>query len=627
MPSDLRFPPTHERKGFSTDATARRDGSPEPVVRELLQNSLDAAKEIAKATPNHPAEVVFTISECAWNLIPGGEAYRRAFHLATEHRRREQEDNLSPDENRVIRRVQSVLDGLSVRILYCRDNGIGISHMERVLFEGNSSKPREGGGSIGVGHMTAFAASDLRYVLYAGQSNPASVVAGGHAILAAHVSNNTLFSGDGYYTSEDDLMSYDPNNATRYHADLPPLLQGETALISDTGSVVCITGFNDFRGDENPVDAICRVAATNFVAAIQRGEFIIRVQSEDESKRVDSTTLGEILVQRATERRAQAQGWLAGRRAFRSWETLSEGYRLSVEGVNADEVEVWFRSLPDSSNDRTQVNIFRDGMWITFEAPGLNYSNFGGVRPFDCVVLLHRVNREGSLYQLVRSAEGPEHCGLENYRALERSERQDIQDQFSRIVARLREEAGESDSEEYTPPGFAIFQADLPRDAAIVPAYRPRMPEGQHPTPDPGPGPNPGPGPGPGPGPNPNPRPRPSPRPGTAAAVRRSFKPVLNTRGETESIAFAWEPQSTISSRLAVRLKVISGSDQTCEDPFIPQWLEVTGLDYNGIFYSAGEDNKEILLPAQQGTGLIHLAQAILDSSGVEPDIVLRSLR
>ena len=632
MASDLRFPPTHEPKGFSTDATARRDGSPEPVVRELLQNSLDAAKDASKATPNDPAEVVFTINESPWALIPGSDSYRRAFNLAVQERKRRQGEKLGIDEERVIQRIQDVLDADNVRILYCRDNGIGINDMERVLFEGNTSKPSSGGGSIVVGHMTAFSASDLRYVLYAGVASASARVVGGHAILAAHVSAGVLHSSDGYYTSDGDLFSYDPNNSSRYHADeIPPLLEQELRQIVDIGSLVCITGFNDFRADEEAVSAICRVAAINFIAAIQRREFNIEVtDGAGNSKRVDSTTIGEILKQHSSQQRAQSRGWLAGGRAFRAWETLSDGLRLDIEGIDRNEAEVWFRSLPDNSNSRTQVNIFRDGMWITFDAPGLTYAHFTNASPFDCVVLLHR---GGRLYNLVRSAEGPEHCGLENYRALKWSEKQEIKECFTRIADCLRKEAGQPHGEEYVPPGFAVVPSDAPRDATVVPPYRPRMPEGEgsEPNPQPGLGPNPGPGPEPGPGPRrrrgPQPRTRTSPRPGTAAAVRRAFKPLVNQRGEANSLALVWEPHESITGSMAVRVKVVSGSDQTCEQPFTPEWLDITGIEHDGVFYPAEEDKKEVTLPALRGSGIIRLAHSRPDSSGIEPDLVMRSTR
>ena len=619
MASDLRFPQTHERKGFSTDAMARRDGSPEPVVRELLQNSLDAAKDVLKATPDKPAEVVFTMSECSWASISGGGSYRKAFASAVSARKELQEGGLSIDEQRVIDRIQSVLDSTYIRLLFCRDNGIGISDMERVLFEGNTSKPLAGGGSVGVGHMTAFAASDLRYILYSGRSNTAEI-AGGHAILAAHVYGRELRCGDGYYTRDEDLFSYDPSSSSRFHADLPGLLTQEMVKIEDTGSVVCITGFNDFRDEEDSSDAICRVAAINFLAAIQRRELIVSVQGGTHGpKAVDSANIGEILEGRSSEQRARG-AWLAGRRAFRAYETLTQGRRIDIEGLSPDETEVYFRHSSIASNERAQVNIFRDGMWIALNPSGLHTARFNKVRPFDSVVLLHR---GGRLYNLVRSAEGPEHYGLENYRALSRTDKREIQDQFDKIANRLTQEAGEEDSQEYTPEGFAVLQSTRIREAEALPRYRPRRAQGREPSSHLGEGED---------SPehkdihhrNRNRRGT-RPVPGTTVAVRSSIKLNPGKSGRIDTLTVAWQPrEGERTTNLAVRVRIASGSDETCDQPLRPEWLKLDSIEYDDKSQSAEGDGWELPLPQQPGTVTIRLANPLTSTAGIELDIVRR---
>ena len=624
MASDLRFPQTHERKGFSTDATARRDGSPEPVVRELLQNSLDAAKDASRATPDKPAEVVFTISECSWESIPGGDSYRKAFKSAVQARKQLQEEGLSIDEERIVNRIQSVLDSASVQLLFCRDNGTGISDMERVFFEGNSSKPRTGGGSVGVGHMTAFAASDLRYILYAGRTNIAAI-AGGHAILAAHPDGRVLLSGDGYYTKGDDLLSYDPDNPSKYHADLPFVLEGEMAKVESTGSLVCITGFNNFRDDEDPSEAICRVAAINFLAAIQRNELVISVLSGAHgAKTVDGANIGEVLEKRSSEQRVRGArvGYLAGGRAFRAYETLTHGYRLDIEGYSSDDIEVYFR--PSSSlNERSQVNIFRDGMWVDLNPLGLHLARFTSVRPFDGVVLLHR---SGRLYELVRSAEGPEHRGLENYRELSRATKTEIQDQFEKIAKRLAQEAGEEDNQEYTPQGFAVLQSTTLREAEPLPRYRPRRDQGRqattHHTDTGGED---------GPEHDPNRRNRnrrgagTRPAPGTTVAVRSSIRLNQGKNGKIDTLTVAWTPRDGERvANLAVRVRVASGSDETCDQPLRPEWLKLDSIEYDNKSQSALGDGWELPLPQQPGVVTIRLASPLVSTAGIELDIVRR---
>ena len=614
MPSDLRFPPTYEARGFSTHATAQHAGNPEPIVRELLQNGLDAAKEAGKGTQDNPAEVVFVISVRPKSDLPGLDAYTRAFRSAAELRRERQGGNLSADEKRVIERINGALSADKIRFLFCRDNGVGLSDIDRVLFEGNTSKGSSGGGSFGVGHMTAFAASDLRYILYAGRASDADT-AGGHAILAAYAEGGTLKSADGYYTRDDDLFSLD---ASRYQADPPSLLQQQMNQVGSTGTVVCITGFNNFRDDEDPVAAICRVSAINFLAAIERGELIVRVQDEiaGAERQVDHSAIGVILTQAASQQRAQGGGWLAGARAFRAWQTLRNGRALPTPF--GDGVEVCFRELPSDGAERSQVNLFRDGMWITYSAPDLGRGAFGGVRPFDAVLSLSG----GDLYRLVREAEEPEHRGLDK-RRLGTQDGREFQDSLRKIADLLREAAGRPDDrEEYKPPNFAALDANAIREADALPRYRPLRTDGLERTTHRGESNEPeahehnG---------GRSRRAGTRPAPGRGVAVRSSIRPEANPSGQIDSLTVVWEPrQGERSANLAVRVRVASGSDETCDQPFPPEWIRLASIEYDGQTQRLQGDGCEAPLPSRPTPVKIRLARPVAGSDGNEIDVVRR---
>ena len=195
----LVFTPTGQPQGFATLATTQWDGNPEPVIREILQNSLDACVKAEREC----CEVSFTIGEVARDEIPGMEGYERHFREAERERSR---DAQGPAEKKIIEAIKHVLEPDRVRILLCRDNGVGLNtdSMGRLLTEGNTDKTDAGAGAFGVGHLTAFAASDTRYVLYAGRSrvgdgistggangSPAlRDVASAHAILASRIERN-----------------------------------------------------------------------------------------------------------------------------------------------------------------------------------------------------------------------------------------------------------------------------------------------------------------------------------------------------------------------------------------------------------------------------------------------------
>ena len=52
--------------GFTSAALAHFDGSAEPVVRELIQNSLDAADKAGR-----PAEIAFNVFPVPYSMVPG----------------------------------------------------------------------------------------------------------------------------------------------------------------------------------------------------------------------------------------------------------------------------------------------------------------------------------------------------------------------------------------------------------------------------------------------------------------------------------------------------------------------------------------------------------------------------
>lgn len=407
MDADLIFPETGSPQGFSSLAMSKWDGKPEPIVRELLQNCLDAAREAGRER----AEVYFTIDERPLADLPGIDAYRKAFAAVCEERA----SAPGAGEKRAIEGINGVLERGQVRLLFCRDNGIGLDAggLDRVLTEGNTDKST-GGGTTGVGHLTAFAASDLRYVLYGGRSRSGDV-ASGHAVLASHRSPDspdTGIGGDGYLLRPGQQSLF--ARGDKYPDQAPPLLADEMERIKDTGSVVCIPGFNDFRDDPaKAVSSLRRVAATHFLAAIALDGMVVRVRDADGKEEVvDRAALEGILVSIGDQRTRRGGALIPGQQAWRAWQCFESGRELPVSGVEG--VTIRIRPRLENEGYDSRVQLYRDGMWITNAAPNLQPNDFGGSQPFDAVVLVE----EGELYGLVRDAEGPEHLGLDRERII-----------------------------------------------------------------------------------------------------------------------------------------------------------------------------------------------------------------
>ena len=410
--ANLYFGRSHRPEGFTSAALAQFDGSAEPVVRELIQNSVDAANEAAVPT----AEVSFIITEVHRSDLPGWSAYQETFKAAQEQRRTRQGSKPSHDERMVVDRIEQNSRVTMIPLLACIDNGHGLNgrRMDALLTPGNTSKGESGAGSFGLGHHAAFGASNLRYVLYGAKyaldDGSVAQIASGHAILASHRDTNGLLrAADGYwFKSGMEEAAFDDTHHC-YPDTLPPLLQ-EYLVGVDTGTVVCIAGFNDFRREDNDppvVESIRRVAASNFSAAITEGSLVVSVEDDcgGTTARVDHATLNEILEPFSSNKRAEKYGQINGRIAYDAWQTISSGELLPA----AEGVRIRWRPLDTSDRRPTRVHVFRKGMWITSRAPNLTSSDFSDTWPFDAVLLLD----SGELESLVRSSEGPEHRGID----------------------------------------------------------------------------------------------------------------------------------------------------------------------------------------------------------------------
>ena len=114
MDGNLIFGSANQPQGFLNLAMAKWDGNPEPIVREMLQNCLDAAVEANRAA----GEVWFTIRRVAVEAIPGIEAYREQFQGAVREREKGKQGGA---ERRVVKRIQRVVTGPDIQVLFCRD--------------------------------------------------------------------------------------------------------------------------------------------------------------------------------------------------------------------------------------------------------------------------------------------------------------------------------------------------------------------------------------------------------------------------------------------------------------------------------------------------------------------------
>ena len=134
---ELQFGYSTDRAGFTPAGIAAfSDLRPAAVVRELIQNSLDAALIEAREPC---ARVRFERSACTLEEIPGIKSYRTAFRQAIK------EQTPSGSARAVVERIERALREDPHDVLWVTDNGVGLDgkRMSALLSDGvSANSPR-----------------------------------------------------------------------------------------------------------------------------------------------------------------------------------------------------------------------------------------------------------------------------------------------------------------------------------------------------------------------------------------------------------------------------------------------------------------------------------------------------
>ena len=432
---DLRFGPG-TNQGFTGIGVATFDDlRPAAVVRELIQNALDAAR-MAKVLP---AVVRFRLSETRRDSIPGIKSYERAFEKAIVSQRDWTNGELASQAKLVVDRIRGALSDELLNVLTVFDNGVGLNEqrMNAMLSDGLSVKEGNATGTYGNGHATAIPASDLRYVLYGGLTKAGNRIGAGHAVLASHVVEGEphVRTGDGFY-----IRDFQAGRGTLYAYasgdELDNFIAGAVDDIEGScghGTAVIIPAFNNFLEDDSLWEMVSHAASANFFVAIEDGELEVavedaRLEGDGQCWLLNKSTLLAVLDTNRDKRRAKA--FLNGRRAFEAHRAYQTGAQHRVE-TSAGSIEIRLLKTPSGI---PRVDLCRNGMWITDDKkiPGF-YQKFTEKVPFQAVLSLDAV--EGSdLHDLIRIAEGPLHDSIAIKRLPEQRQK-DCRKALSEIVS------------------------------------------------------------------------------------------------------------------------------------------------------------------------------------------------
>lgn len=453
---DLRFMPGSPAGFTPAGIAAFDDLRPAAIVRELIQNSIDAAVEAGEET----AIVRFQLDTCALDELPGIEAYKRAFLAALKFQ--EERGGFPSKARRVADTIAAALDKTEVDMLSVLDNGMGLDErrMEALLSDGVSIKSGSGStGTYGNGHSVPIPTSDLRYALYGGVTRAGLEVSGGHAVLASHSGDSQLpLSGDGFL-----VCGFGDGAATSMFqfaqgGDIPPFIQKRLEDIEEAsghGAAVILPAFNFFREKRRSFgETVLKAAACNFFAAIHEEQLEVWVEDpagEVQELTLDASNLADTLAECRDQKRAQA--FLSGARAYDAYSALRFG---ASEEVQTQQGAVWV-SL-HKGTEKTHVDLCRNGMWITDDkkTPGFYYK-FGDRSPFHAVLLLDRDG--GNLHELVRNAEGPLHDAI-RLKDLSKADANDLRSALAEVRDWLLDHTDEISGESFDVDDFLVIEGD-----------------------------------------------------------------------------------------------------------------------------------------------------------------------
>lgn len=456
-PDLLRFLRAGKFHGFRPSGLSAYDNvDPHTVVRELVQNALDAAKE------RDVTRVVFKLEDVPVKSIPGLAQYSEHLLAAIETQRKK---GALEQAQSIVAAMRSSIEAKTVPVLWVRDNGIGLNKdgMERLLGDGQSAKADEStAGSYGNGHMTSFPASDLRYILYGGVHGQRRRTVSGHTILATHAFGNEACGEDGYLARkirENDLF----NRFDFYAGSRMPLLKNQMDWVEQefgSGSVVGILGFNRFnrfKSDNDVFDVIEDAVATHFSPTIHDEGMEVMLSAGDLEQRViDSDALERILERRKSRlRRGRNSIGPSGGQAWETLQTLRNEPERSID-TTAGKVRFYYRELPRDSSGGTHLQLFRNGMWITNAIPRNRASDFSSVVPFNGVILLQPSDAKEAC-RLVCAFEGPRHIDVDLTRKSRNSpDRRTLERFFDELRRGILDLVPELETEEHDPGFFSL---------------------------------------------------------------------------------------------------------------------------------------------------------------------------
>ena len=447
-----------EMKGFTAiDLADKKEGYANPI-RELMQNSLDASRD----AENSKCEINVYIETVQTNQIPNIAEYGEVLEKAIQTEKNRGSFNAN-SKQRVLP-IQNALEEKNLKVLMFSDNGIGMrqEHLEAILTGGVSIKgSEESGGSFGVGHLSSYSLSLLRYVLYATKYkdnvNGTKTLFTGSPILAGYRDKKGAQRGNrGRIVQKWPEDEMDPK--FDYPEESPDFIKSKIKNL-DRGTIVAVLGLSENWGDEAEYAIV-----SNFFHAIAHGGLSVNIHQDGTQKEISDDAVEQLIAARKGNKRAQGESILSGSAVYQAWQAVKEK-QSAITLSNNDKIHVCIKN--DSDADSVIV-LIRNGMVVARHDSMLSTDidrlrKDQSFQPFTAVIDVDKQDAP-ELFQLVKGAENPYHNKLKT-KTLSSTDEKNLKKLFKELSEKIKEHLKtiERDSFElplFSEPGEAEAQAD-----------------------------------------------------------------------------------------------------------------------------------------------------------------------
>lgn len=441
-----------EMEGFTAmDLADKKEGFTNPI-RELLQNSLDASRGAGRSL----CEINVYIETIRTDQIPCITQYKEALEKGIQTAKARGSFNANSEQR--VAAIQKALTANELPMLLFSDNGRGMppERIDAILSDGVSiqSKDEWSGGSFGVGHLSSYALSSLRYVLYATKYSDGGKTKSlftGSPILAGYEDANPPAQRG----KRGRIVRQKPasENAPQfdYLGEFPDFIADKMQSL-DSGTLVCMLGLTEDWGDDAEYAIV-----SNFFHAIAHAGLSVTVHKGSNKKEILDDAVNRLIESRRDKLRTRGDDILSGKVVHQAWQVVKEGgAQHDIMLTNNDKVHVCIKS--DSDVDSAIV-LIRNGMVIARHDCMLSshMSNLRKDTSFESFTAVIDVDDQNApnLFKLIKGAESPYHNKLQA-KVLDDEEEGALKKLLKELSEKIKENLKKIDRDSFTLPMFEV---------------------------------------------------------------------------------------------------------------------------------------------------------------------------